>query len=89
MKVQILNGDVIARTLPAREGKAALTFRSQKAAILRENDFPLPFSVSLQDDQQPYPKGLYEFDASSLEAGPYDGLKFARRLVLVPVPASK
>lgn len=92
MKVQILNGDVISRTLPARDGKPALTFRTQKAAVLRDNDFPLPFSLSLQDDQQPYAKGEYEFSATSLEQGPYDGLKFARRITLVspaPAPGSK
>lgn len=88
MKVQILNGDVITRTLPARDGKSSLTFRTQKAAVLRDNDFPLPFSLSLQDDQQPYQKGEYEFDASSLEQGKYEGLQFARRIVLrSPAPA--
>jgi len=92
MRVQILNGDVISRTLPARDGKPSLTFRSQKAAVLRDNDFPLPFSLSLQDDQQPYPKGEYEFDAASLEAGKFDGLQFARRIVLrspAPTPGAK
>lgn len=92
MRVQILNGDVISRTLPARDGKPSLTFRSQKAAVLRDNDFPLPFSLSLQDDQQPYPKGEYEFDAASLEAGKFDGLQFARRIVLrspAPAPGAK
>lgn len=88
MRVQILNGDVISRTLPARDGKPSLTFRTQKAAVIRDNDFPLPFSLPLQDDQQPYPKGEYEFHPSSLEAGPFDGLKFARRITLVtPAPA--
>lgn len=87
MKVQILNGDVISRILPARDGKPSLTFRTQKAAVLRDNDFPLPFSISLQEDQQPYAKGEYLFDAASLEQGQYDGLKFARKIVLTPVPA--
>lgn len=90
MKVQILNGDVQSRILPARDGKPSLTFRTQKAAILRDNDFPLPFSISLQDDQKPYPKGEYHLDAASLESGPYDGLKFGRKIVLTPVvPAGK
>ena len=85
MKVQVLNGDVISRILPARDGKPSLTFRTQKAAVLRDNDFPLPFSISLQDDQQPYPKGEYELGAASLEQGQFDSLKFARKIVLTPV----
>ena len=84
MKVQVLNGDVNARTLPARDGKPTLTFRTQKAAVLRDNDFPLPFTINLQDDQQPYPKGEYHLDGASLEPGPYEGLKFARKIVLIP-----
>lgn len=89
MKVQILNGDVSSRTLAARDGKPSLTFRTQKAAVMRDNDFPLPFGLQLQDDQQPYPKGEYEFSAASLQAGKFDGLEFARRIVLVPVAPTK
>jgi hypothetical protein len=85
MKAQILNGEINTRTLPARDGKPALIFRTQKAAIVRDNDFPLPFSISLQDDQAGYPPGEYEVAASSLEADKFDGIKFARRIVLVPV----
>lgn len=89
MKVSILNGDVDSRTLPARDGKPSLTFRTQKAAVLRENDFPLPFSISLQEGQQPYARGDYELSAASLQAGKFDGLEFARRIVLTPVSAGK
>lgn len=85
MKAQILNGEINTRTLPARDGKPALTFRTQKAAIVRENDFPLPFTISLQDDQAGYAPGEYDVAAASLEADKYDGLKFARRIVLTAV----
>lgn len=87
MKVQILNGEIVSRTLPAKEGKPSLTFRTQKAAVIRDNDFPLPFMVQLQEDQAGYPKGDYTLCATSLQAGKYDGLEFARRTVLVPVTA--
>lgn len=91
MRVQILNGDVVSRTVPRGDGKPSLTFRTQKAAVLRDNDFPLPFMLQLQDDQQPYGKGEYEFSSASLQAGKFDGLEFARRIVLTPVsaPAAK
>ncbi len=87
IQVQILNGDVQSRTLPARDGKPSMTFRTQKAAIMRADDFPLPFELSLDQDQQPYAKGLYDLDASSLESGKFNGLQFARRIkITTPAP---
>jgi len=90
IQVQILNGDVIARTLPARDGKPSLTFRNQKAAILRPDDFPLPFDLALEENQQPYQKGVYDLCPSSFESGKYGGLQFGRRIKIKPaavVPA--
>jgi len=93
IQVQILTSEVFTRTFPARDGKPATHFREQKAAILRPDDFPLPFSLSLSDDQQAYQKGIYDLCPSSFEQGKYAGsLQFARRIKLTtpaPTPASK
>lgn len=88
MKVQILNGEVLTRTTQGGNGKASFTFRTQKAAVMRENDFPLPFAITLRDDQQAYAKGEYDLCASSLVSGEFDGLAFGRNMKLVtPSPS--
>ena len=92
MRVQVLNGEVISRSTVATASKPSFTFRTQKAAVLRDNDFPLPFTLNLQPDQQPYQKGEYELCSSSLEGGEFDGLKFGRSIVLrtpAPQPGQK
>ncbi len=88
MKVQVMSEQVETRSFPAREGKAAVHFREQKAAIERPGDFPLPFKLTLDDDQQPYKPGSYELCPSSLESNKYGGLDFGRRIrLLTPSPA--
>lgn len=88
MKVQILSEQVETRSFPARDGKAATHFREQKAAVIREGDFPLPFKMTLDEDQQPYKQGFYELCPSSLVAGKFGGLEFGRRIrLLTPSPA--
>lgn len=88
MKVEVMTDQVETRSFPAREGKAAVNFREQKAAILRPGDFPLPFKLTLDDDQQPYKPGTYELCPSSLESNKYGGLDFGRRIrLLTPSPA--
>lgn len=87
MKVEVMTDQVETRSFPAREGKAAVHFREQKAAILRPGDFPLPFKLTLDDDQQPYKPGTYELCPSSLESNKYGGLDFGRRIrLLTPSP---
>lgn len=51
MKVQVMSSAVAVRSFPAREGKPATHFREQTAAVLREGDFPLPFTIGLDEDQ--------------------------------------
>ena len=88
MKVQILAETFTTRSFPARDGKAAVNFREQKAAVIRENDFPLPFTIGLDDDQQPYKVGTYELCPTSLQNNKFGGLEFGRRVrLLTPSPA--
>jgi len=88
MKVEIISENIAVRSFPARDGKAATVFREQKAAIVRPGDFPLPFTVGLDDDQQPYKVGLYDLCPTSLQNNKYGGLEFGRRIrLLTPSPA--
>ncbi|MFA4385490.1 single-stranded DNA-binding protein, partial [Xanthomonas perforans] len=49
-----MSSAVAIRSFPARDGKPATHFREQTAAVLRDGDFPLPFTISLDEDQAPY-----------------------------------
>ena len=84
MKAQVLSTEIETRTIPAKEGRAELTFRQQKAAVLRPNDFPLPFKLTLEPDQEPYQPGTYDLSETSLTADEYGALGFSRRIVLTP-----
>lgn len=87
MKVEIISENIAVRSFPARDGRAATVFREQKAAIVRPGDFPLPFTVGLDDDQQPYKVGLYDLCPTSLQNNKYGGLEFGRRIrLLTPSP---
>lgn len=69
-----------------RQGKPTLYFNEQSAAVEKGGDFPIPFKLTLADDQQPYPPGRYIVDASSFEVGDYGRLTIGRNLKLIPVP---
>ena len=84
MKVQIMSSAVAVRSFPAREGKPATHFREQTAAVLREGDFPLPFTIGLDEDQPPYGEGFYIIDPKSLQNNKFGGLEFGRRIRLIP-----
>lgn len=87
MKVQILTESVSVRSFPARDGKAAVNFTEQKAAVIRDGDFPLPFTIGLDEGQQPYKVGTYELCPTSLQSGKFGGLEFGRRIkLLTPSP---
>lgn len=85
MKVLVMNIDVKTRSFPSREGKPAVNFREQSAAIERPGQFPLPFIVSLEETQAPYPAGEYTIDPDSLQNNKFGGLEFGRRIVLIPI----
>lgn len=78
---------VHTRTIPARGDRASISFREQRAAIERGEDFPQPFNIQLADDQSPYKPGRYTLDLSSLEVNEYGGLRLSRRVRLVPLAA--
>lgn len=85
----IIKSDAVhTREIPARGDRAKITFREQKAAIEKGEDFPVPFNVQLADDQRPYPPGRYSLDLASLEVNEYGSLKMGRRVALVPLPAA-
>lgn len=80
----IIKSDAVqSRVIPARGDRKEITFREQKAAIEDGEDFPRPFNVQLDDDQRPYPPGVYQLNLSSVEVNEYGGLKFGRRVRLV------
>lgn len=86
----IVKSDAVAtRTIPARGDRKEINFREQKAAIESGEDFPQPFNVQLDDDQRPYPPGHYQIDLGSIEVNEYGGLKFGRRVRLIPVDLAK
>lgn len=82
MKALVMSTAVSTRSFPSREGKPAMNFREQKAAVERPGDFPLPFSISLDEDQNAYPVGEYDIDPSSLQLNKFGGLEFGRRIKL-------
>ena len=84
MKAQILSIEIETKKIPAKEGRAEMTFRLQKAAILRPNDFPQPFKLNLEDGQEPYAPGTYDVCESSVTADEYGSLGFSRRIKLNP-----
>lgn len=80
----IVKSDAVnTRTIPARGDRASINFREQKAAIEVGEDFPLPFNIQLDDDQRPYPPGVYQICLSSVEVNQYGGLVMRRRVKLV------
>jgi hypothetical protein len=75
----VVKSDAVeTRNIPARGERKSMTFREQRAAIETGDDFPQPFSITLDDDQRPYAPGLYQLDLSSLEVNEYKGLKVGR-----------
>ena len=89
MKIQVLSDAVQTREFPARDGKPAISFRQQDAAIIRDGQFPLPFKMPLRADQRAYGPGFYEFGPESFSADEYGRLKFTRDLSLVAVTGVK
>ncbi|MGV7173829.1 single-stranded DNA-binding protein [Xanthomonas axonopodis] len=89
MKVQIMSSAVAIRSFPARDGKPATHFREQTAAVLREGNFPLPFTISLDEDQAPYAEGFYVIDPNSMQNNKYGGLEFGRRIRLIADATAK
>lgn len=86
----VVKSDAVeTRRIPAKGDRKEIAFREQKAAIETGEDFPQPFNITLDDDQRPYPPGLYQLDLSSIEVNEWKGLKFGRRVKLVPMAPAK
>lgn len=87
--IVIANGASRVRKIEARNGKPAMFFNEQSAAIVKDGeDFPLPFTITLDDNAQPYAPGKYMVDPACLEVGDFNALKVGRRVKLLPLPAS-
>lgn len=76
------------RTINRKDG-TKMQFNEQVAAIENGEDFPRPFRITLDDNQQPYAPGRYMLDPSCLEVGDFDALRVGRRVKLLPLPAAK
>ena len=83
--IVIKSGTATPRLIKRKDG-TQMIFNEQRAAIELGEDFPLPFTINLQDGQAPYPPGRYLLDPSSLEVGDFDSLKVSRRINLMPAP---
>lgn len=86
--IVIKSGTAHARTIKRKDG-TLMQFREQKAAIEAGEDFPRPFTLTLDDDQAPYSPGNYNLDPSCLEVGDFDALKVGRRVKLLPISPGK
>ena len=83
----INNGTSKPRVMKRKDGTQVI-FNEQRAAIERGEDFPLPFTINLQEGQAPYPAGRYLLDPASLEVGDFDSLRLGRKIELVPLPGA-
>lgn len=77
-----------ARTITRKDG-TKVTFTEQKAAIDIGEEFPAPFAITLDENQEPYAPGTYYVCPSSFKINEYGGLMFGRRVKLIPLPAEK
>ncbi|MGN7725121.1 single-stranded DNA-binding protein [Luteimonas sp. 22616] len=84
--IVIKSGTATPRIMKRKDG-TQVVFKEQSAAIEKGEDFPVPFTINLGDDQPPYPPGRYSLDVSSLEVGDFKSLKVGRRVYLTPAPA--
>lgn len=84
----IKSGVAVPRAFRKKDG-TQMIFNEQKAAIECGEDFPRPFTINLQEGQQPYPAGRYVVDPACMEVGDFDSLRIGRRVELVPIPSAK
>lgn len=72
------------KTVPMKDG-TKLHFNEQTCAIETGDEFPRPFKITLEDNQEPYPPGRYTVDPSSFQVDKYDNLMLGRRVRLLPL----
>ena len=85
--IVIKSANSSVRTIPARNGKPALHFNEQTAAIETGEEFPRPFKITLDENQKPYAPGYYYVDPASFVVNKYDGLELGRRIKLSAMPS--
>lgn len=64
------------------------SMRAQVGWLYNGGKYPVKVSLPLSDDQQPYQPGFYTFAPECFEAGDFDRMQFARRIVLVATEAA-
>lgn len=87
-RIVIRNATATPRIITRKDGTKVI-FNEQKAAIEKGEDFPVPFTITLGDEQPPFPAGDYLLDPACLEVGDFSSLRVGRRIQLIPLPASK
>lgn len=88
MRIEIESGEAETRSGVIKNGERKgeqWSMRSQVGWLSNGGKYPVKISVPLADDQQPYAAGFYTFAPECFEAGDFDRLQFARKLVLVPL----
>lgn len=84
--VVVKSANSAVRTINRKDG-TKVQFNEQTAALECGEEFPQPFKITLDDDQKPYPPGIYYIDPVSYKVNQYQGLEFGRRIKLAPMPA--
>ncbi|EGU40224.1 fumarate reductase subunit C, partial [Vibrio scophthalmi] len=90
LTIEIFEDNVLVdtREIPARGERSAMKLFSQVAFVHLGGRFPVEFSLSLEENQAPYPAGKYSLHASSFKVGQYGRLEFERNLLLIPQTSS-
>ncbi|WP_374606640.1 single-stranded DNA-binding protein [Thermomonas sp.] len=83
--IVIRSGKATPRIIKKKDG-TQMIFNEQRAAIETGEEFPRPFTINLQEGQNPFPPGNYVLDPASLEVGDFDSLKVGRRIELIRLP---
>ncbi len=83
----IVNPNAAARQQKRKDG-TTMVFNEQKAAIVKPGeDFPTPFTINLQEGQDPFSPGKYLLSCDALDVGDFNALRVARRIRLIPFTA--
>lgn len=80
IKIEIFKEDerIETRTSRAKEDKPARTFFEQTAYAHLGGKFPSLIKLSMDDDQSPYPAGLYTLHSSSYVINNFGALELKR-----------
>lgn len=85
--IVVVNGNAAPRQQKKKDG-TTMIFNEQKAAIVKPGeDFPVPFTINLQDGQDPFAPGKYLLSCDALDVGDFSSLRVARRVRLIPFSA--